>query len=97
MTTQFIDATSCRTWVGDEPNDLAYLFFIGMNGALPTRALSPLDVDHYDQIDNDWVPFEVRDKTNFGYRLTEVRDYVGRLRFPFWEYTAAGNNYSMED
>lgn len=60
----------------------------------PSFALDPLDLHHYEVYDNqDWVPEDVRYKPYGGFRLAEVRDDIGRMRFPCWEY---GGTYYID-
>lgn len=55
------------------------------------RSLSPLRITHYDR--NNMLRDLVSRLPRHYFKLAEVRDEIGRLIFPYNEYTAAGNNY----
>jgi hypothetical protein len=84
----------------------AYRSLVGVDALLPLSAIyienlgspyltiNPIDLHHYEMYDNqDWVPEDVRYKPYGGFRLAEVRDDIGRMRFPCWEY---GGTYYEE-
>lgn len=59
-----------------------------------SRAINPLDINHYDRFDlaltgEFWIPESVLYNASQGFSLDEVRDEIGRMRFPCWHYNAS--------
>jgi len=86
MNTQYTNAY--RSLVGVDALSPLHMFSIENYYGLPYLTINPIDLHHYEMYDNqDWVPEDVRYKPWGGFRLAEVRDDLGRMRFPCWEYS----------